>query len=349
MKIKTITAKNFSEALSIVKKDLGEDAVILSSEEVKGQSPCVKVIAAIDLEEIRRKENDSFKTQLEKTIYSSECKSEDIKVLKEEINSLKEMIERLHTSQLKTNLSGERKNLMNYLLKLNIWEDYCLMLCDGIKSSGDLVNKMEKDISVEVLGNKKFILFLGPTGVGKTTTIAKLCAKAVGEGKKVGIINLDTYRIGAIEQIRIYANVIGIPLKTVNSIDRFVCEAGSFNDFDMVFIDTPGKNPKNTDYINELSKIFETNLPIESHLLFSLTIDNQSLKETYKIYNHLPIDFINFSKADEAFSYGNVYNIAKISKKPISFITTGQKVPQDISFPKKKALIYMILKNEVVQ
>lgn len=349
MKIKTITAKNFTEALAIVKKDLGDEAIILSSEEIKGGEHCVKIVAAIDFDDVNKAHKNNFQTQLEASIFGEDNKTQDIKVLKEEISILREMIEKLHVSHLKNNLSSNKKSLVSFLQNLNIWEDYCVKICDGIKEAKEVVDKIKKELLIDELGKKKFIIMMGPTGVGKTTTIAKLCAKKISNGKKVGIINLDTYRIGAIEQIRIYANIMGVPFKTVTKIDELAMEVEKLNNLDHIFIDTPGKNPKKADYINELSAIYKTGLPIEGHLLLNLTSDGNCMRETFKIYSRLPIDFIDFTKADEAFSFGNIYNISKISRKPISFITTGQKVPQDICFPSAKSLVYMILKNEVFQ
>ncbi len=347
MKIKTIKAKNFSEALLLVKKELGDDAIILGSEESKEEDGFVKIIAAIDMD-IKNMSENSFSNQLEGFVREKTTEIGDIKILREEINALREMVEKMHNLHLKNNISNGKKKIVDYLKSKNIWEEECYRLCDSLKDLNDLVNRMEKNIKICSLGSKKILLFIGPTGVGKTTTIAKLCAKLIKEGKKVGIINLDTYRIGAIEQIKTYANILAVPLKTINSVDKIESEIEKMGPLDTIFVDTPGKNPKDISYISELKKIYEKYIPIETHLLLSLTNDSNCLKETYKIYSTIPVDFINFTKVDEAFSYGNIYNILKVSGKPIAYITDGQRVPQDIKFPEIKNLIYMILKNEVV-
>jgi flagellar biosynthesis protein FlhF len=166
-------------------------------------------------------------------------------------------------------------------------------------------------------GDQKVLMLIGPTGVGKTTTVAKLASQAIREGKKVAFISLDTYKIGAAEQIRIYSRMIGIPLDIVSDTESLRKSIGRFTDRDVLLVDTTGQNPKDSDYINRLRGICETGMPMETQLLLSTSSDNGFLMETHKHYNSLPIDSMAFTKTDEAVRLGSVYNLCRLYQKPV--------------------------------
>ncbi|KJJ84901.1 flagellar biosynthetic protein FlhF, partial [Candidatus Omnitrophus magneticus] len=196
----------------------------------------------------------------------------------------------------------------------------------------------------------KAVELIGPTGVGKTTTVAKLAANAIREGKKTAIINLDTFRIGAVEQVRIYSRILGIPLAVVSSGKELKSTMVRFAETrDVIFIDTTGRNPRDQRYIDSLSEISESDVPFEMHLLISANSDDEAMIEAYRYYRKLPVNYIAFTKIDEAVRFGSIYNLLITYKKPVAYITTGQNVPNDIEFARVDRLANLILKKEAYQ
>jgi flagellar biosynthesis protein FlhF len=189
-------------------------------------------------------------------------------------------------------------------------------------------------------------MVIGPTGVGKTTTIAKLSALSLREGKRVGIITFDTYRIGAVEQMRIYARIMGLPFAAASTVkdlrERLAEFAGSR---DIVYIDTTGRNPRDQFYLEQLMGVCETRLPLEVHLLMSASADDAFMADAAGSYGKVPVDCIAFTKVDEAVRYGPLYNLMMTCRKPVAYLSVGQKVPDDILFPTVSNLVDLILKK----
>jgi flagellar biosynthesis protein FlhF len=373
MKIKKFRARTFSEAIVLVKRELGHEAVILASEEQKGLVPAVEVTAAVDYDmsaDSRAMSSYSrysgagsqaagisgnasltgSNASLQKS--SSAPRRHDsgsMDSLRQEISVLRNMIEEMKGSGFGIELPGQRKKVFNYLKKRAVNDDLALKIAsDDPQSMDELVSKVSKDLKTyDDVKTGRIIMLVGPTGVGKTTTLAKLAARAVRNRKKAAMISLDTYRIGAIEQIRIYSKVIGIPLEVVSRAADLKKAVGKFSDRDLIFIDTTGRNPGDRRYIEELKGIFSLGMEIETHLLMSACSDDDFLSASYGSYRELPIDCIAFTKIDEAVKYGSIYNLASLCRKPVAYVTNGQSVPDDIAFPKSEQLAKMIVRNEV--
>ncbi|MDO5517760.1 MAG: flagellar biosynthesis protein FlhF [Clostridium sp.] len=193
------------------------------------------------------------------------------------------------------------------------------------------------------------VALVGPTGVGKTTTIAKLAGRlALVEKKKVGLITIDTYRIGAIEQLKTYAEIMNIPFKVVITIKEMGEAIESMADCDVILIDTTGRSSKNTMQISELRAFIEKAQPDYVNMVVSATTKNKDIKNILNGYSDLGYDSVIVTKLDETTVYGSIYNIAKRADKPVSFITIGQNVPDDIKIPSKEELARFILGEETV-
>ncbi len=189
----------------------------------------------------------------------------------------------------------------------------------------------------------KVIALVGPTGVGKTTTLAKITAKkTIEEKKKVGIITLDTFRIGAVEQLRTYAQIINVPLKVARNNVELTQILKTFSDKDIIMIDTVGHSQKNINQIKKLQKTFEFNPIIENHLVLSSTTKEKDQFSIIDAFEMLNIDSLIFTKLDETNELGSIFNIGIKTNKPISYITNGQNVPEDIMKATKENVVAAI-------
>jgi flagellar biosynthesis protein FlhF len=192
------------------------------------------------------------------------------------------------------------------------------------------------------------VALIGPTGVGKTTTIAKLAAKLkLDEKRKVGLITIDTYRIAAIDQLKKYADIIGSPLKVVGSPEDLREAVIAMRDCDYVLIDTAGRGPKDTLKLNELKTFLDAVTPEEVHLVLSSTASRDCAELAIERFGEVRVDKLIFTKLDEARHVGNVLSVVRTVKKPLSYVTTGQDVPADIEVARGRRVAQLILGSEL--
>ncbi|MGL4847491.1 MAG: flagellar biosynthesis protein FlhF [Clostridium sp.] len=210
--------------------------------------------------------------------------------------------------------------------------------------------KLIKDINIsedkEIKGK---VVLVGPTGVGKTTTIAKLAGKlSLKEGKRVGLITVDTYRIGAVDQLKIYAEIMDIQFKVVINGDEMEEAIKAMEDLDVVLIDSTGRSSKNIMQIRELKNLLSKANGDKTYLVLSSTTKNKDLENIIESYNTFDYDKVIVTKLDETTSYGALYNIQKESEKEIELLTLGQNVPEDIINASKEKLIDLIMLEESI-
>ncbi|WP_373000577.1 flagellar biosynthesis protein FlhF [Sulfurimonas sp.] len=190
--------------------------------------------------------------------------------------------------------------------------------------------------SVPTPGTKKVIMLVGPTGVGKTTSIAKLAARysyLMQKKYKVGLVVLDTYRIGAVEQLMQYARMMKLGIETVVDPPEFSTALNSLRYCDYILIDTMGSSPYDK---NKIEKIYEcldandTEYNIDVVLVMPSSIKYEDLKLTYENFSTLNVDTVMFTKLDETMGFGNIFSLAYETKSPISYFSVGQEVPEDL-------------------
>lgn len=191
--------------------------------------------------------------------------------------------------------------------------------------------------------------FIGPTGVGKTTTLAKLAAECtLSKEKQVGMVTSDTYRIAAVEQLKTYANILNVPLKVVYSAEELAPTIERLRDCDMIFMDTAGRNYRNQEYVKEITKLLHSPLPNETILVLSATAKQGDLETIIQSFADVQIDKVIFTKIDETSTYGSLLNVIVKYGLSLSYITTGQNVPDDIETvtPEKIAALILGEMNE---
>ena len=213
-----------------------------------------------------------------------------------------------------------------------------------------LVDQLDKLISTTgpIVRTKSvgahIVALIGPTGVGKTTTLAKLAANLkLKERHRVGLITLDTYRIAAVDQLRRYAEIIGSPLKVVSGADDLREAVRSMNECDFILIDTAGRSPNDTLKLNELRGLLAAVEPDEVHLVVSATASEACLELAISRFGDVRTDKIIFTKLDEAPSVGALLNVVRKVNKSVSYLTTGQDVPDDIEVGRGRRLAQLIM------
>jgi flagellar biosynthesis protein FlhF len=198
-----------------------------------------------------------------------------------------------------------------------------------------------------IAGARRVVALVGPTGVGKTTTVAKLAANfKLAHGVRVGLITVDTYRIAAVEQLRTYAEIIDLPLAVVNDPVEMPRAFDQLGTVDLVFIDTAGRSPRDEVKIRELAEFLSQARPDEVHLVLSALTGHRSLRAAIEQFTVVHIDRLILTKLDEADSLGGILAVLGLSSRPISYLTTGQAVPDDIEPIDRKRLARLILKHE---
>ncbi|GLI07099.1 flagellar biosynthesis protein FlhF [Paenibacillus tyrfis] len=188
--------------------------------------------------------------------------------------------------------------------------------------------------------------FVGPTGVGKTTTIAKLAAEQVlKHRRKVGFITSDTYRIAAVEQLKTYATILNVPLEVVFSPLDLNKALENLKDCDLIFMDTAGRNFRNEMYVSELNALLQSGGKSETFLVLSLTTKYKDMKAITHNFSKFKLDKVLFTKKDETDSYGAVVNLIRDFGLHTSYIANGQSVPDDIEELNERQLIDWILED----
>ena len=202
----------------------------------------------------------------------------------------------------------------------------------------------------ELAGQKpKYIALVGPTGCGKTTTIAKLSAETLlKKKKKVGLITIDTYRIGAMEQLNTYAGIMNIPVKLASTFEQMQKALLQYQNQDVVFIDTAGFSHHDREHLQLINAFLAQVSNPEVHLVVSVNTNEKELIHISEKFNSLHYDHLLFTKLDESSYPGAIFNHMVYTGKPISYITTGQKVPEDIELATPATIIQKMFQKRHV-
>ncbi len=200
---------------------------------------------------------------------------------------------------------------------------------------------------IPIGGPRRIIALVGPTGVGKTTTVAKLAANIkLTTAARVGLVTVDTYRIAAVEQLRTYAEIIDVPLAVAADPREMKTALEELGDVDLVFIDTAGRGPRDEVKIRELAEFLEEARPDQIHLVLSAAAAPRSLRAAVDRFAVAAVNRIILTKLDELEAPGALLGAVALSTRPISYLTTGQTVPDDIEPANRDRLARLILGQE---
>ncbi len=398
MKIKTFYAKTMAEALREVKKELGHDALLLSTKEIPNRSGVgagasgYEVVAAIeapndrDLVSLNRaaqaraaaaipappEHRPAAQESVEavQTVYSRASIRRSVatkpagsppvrKAGVRPVQAPKRIVPGPETKSPITDATSAA--LFSDLVSSGVQEWLARrLLADGQKYLApkqkrtraallrSVIHAAENLVapapSEDGMPGKRVVVFVGPTGVGKTTSIAKLAARlALQKRKKIVLMTLDGYRIGAIEQLRTYAGLMGIPFRFVGDIADLPKAIKEQGQRDFILIDTAGRAPRDLAEMQDLAKFMKESADMERHLVLSATAKASDMKEIVERFEICKPDHLLFTKLDETTSLGPILNELVRSRKALSYYSDGQRVPEDLHAAPKEQIVDMVL------
>jgi flagellar biosynthesis protein FlhF len=386
MQIKKFKANNMKEALKMVKHEFGPEAVILSAKNIENdkkifnfsRSQGVIITAAMDIQSLEKEKNNAH--YMTSKYYGPNILQSGSHGLKKKYN----FIDSLRQGAInygKKSRSPEKTNRLSNRGTKELFKSYHQMLDQDVDKNIalDLVREVNKytfperylykrgikqcmiqvleDIGVSARrvklkkGNRQIVALIGPTGVGKTSTIAKLAAAAMTRDKKqrVALITIDEDRIGAIEQLKLYSKILGIPVRSASNKKELKKSIEKFSNFNLIFIDTPGMAKKNRRQIGEIQGTLDSKIDIEYHLVLSAATNDKTLKDILEKYKNVNISRLLFTKLDECITFGSILNQLYRTKIPVSYFTDGTKIPEDIEAATIEKLTSMIFIEKNMQ
>lgn len=368
MIIKRYLVKDMNEAITRIRYELGKDAIIVSQRKVKQPgvkgffSPkLIEVTAALENGKAKKEEKkvqdqsikesvDSLKSIFKDPVTVTTSKAEENRVLDDEVKEMKNILgEILKNTKPKEDIDYFATKVTDLDINVRYFDELREVWDNSEEPEKALKDLITNDISIYDGPIDGKVVLVGPTGVGKTTTIAKLAGRlALIEDKKVGLITIDTYRIGAVEQLRTYAEIMNIPFKVVITIKEMEEAIKEMEGLDVVLIDTTGRSSKNSMQISELRAFVQKAEPNHTLMVVSCTTKNADITTILNGYKKLYYDKMIVTKLDETSSYGAIHTILKESGKPLAYITTGQNVPDDIKVPTKSEIINLIFGEDSI-
>ncbi len=374
MKIKRFFAADIRQALRQVREGLGADAVILSNKTVEGG---VELVAALDYDETAfapaaptREEASEAPdnvsklpsrtevtpdNQNRKTHRGIEWSQDPVLVeMRREMQEMRRMMEN-ELSGLSWrdmgNRSPQTQELFRRLMELDFSPDICHRLIDLVQDAETADQAWRKALyflsqEITTTGDRLLdeggvVALIGPTGVGKTTTIAKIAARyALRHGNRhVALVSTDTYRIGAQEQLNTYARILDVPIRTAANSEELSIALNSFSDRRLVLIDTAGMSQRDVRLSEQLAMLHSGSKRVRSFLTLSATTQQSALEHAVQAFGVASPEACVLTKVDEAASLGGTLSALMHSGLPLAFIADGQKVPEDLHLARAHTLV----------
>ena len=381
MEVKTYRATTMHQALELIRRELGPDAAVLHTREVRSGrlfgwisgARQIEVTASAGVNVPSRLPPSGRAAPAPETPPADRTKPApatpelpdevqgqltDLRSMVKELcrrsrcdnrRDLPEELFRLFTELIDAELSEE---LARELVERIRTEAPGVKLADPVLVKARIARMIEAEIHVAgpisvTPGRRRLVALIGPTGVGKTTTIAKLAANyRLKEKSRVGLITVDTYRIAAVEQLRTYADIIDLPMQVVSTPREMREAVRRMDDLDLVLMDTAGRSPKDEVKIQELKAFLTEAAADEVHLVLSSVAGARSLEQTAQRFAAVGTTALVLTKLDEATGLGNVLPLLRSSKLPLSYLTNGQNVPDDIETADAHRVARLILAVE---
>ncbi|APW62125.1 Flagellar biosynthesis protein FlhF [Paludisphaera borealis] len=376
MNARTYRGKTMKEALARVRRDLGGDAVILAAREVRrrrlfGLGPRGGIEVEASLTMPADPLAAAVRAPASAVSRASASASSPPTGLGSELGRIHTMVETLsrqgRLDHWMLDLPSELTPIYGRLLEADVPEllarQLVRMVADAatpedLATPGDALRAvreaLEDALAIAppiraVSGARRVVALVGPTGVGKTTTAAKLAARfKLRQGLRVGLLTVDTYRIAAIEQLKTYADIIDLPLAVGRDPESARQAIDELGDVDLVLVDTAGRSPRDEPKIQELGELLARIRPDEVHLVLSAATSQRSLRAAADQFAPARPDRLLLTKLDEAESLGALAAILGRADRPVSYLTTGQSVPDDIEEADRSRLARLILGEESI-
>jgi flagellar biosynthesis protein FlhF len=366
MIIKRYIVDNMNEAMTKIRYELGNDAVIVSQRKIKQNGILgflkpkkIEVTAAADDKTKKAKEVKKESTVSTESNASVQKELSELKTLIQDLVAQKEAAVTVTTTAAPSTKKESKSKAKQRLLDNDVPDEIIEQLYEIIKSKNEgkkltaklyeteLKASVEEMIKIDKNLNDKIHVLVGPTGVGKTTTIAKLASHfTLYKGKKVGLITIDTYRIGAVEQLKTYAEILGVPFEVVLSTNDLKNAVKKMEDCEIIFVDTTGRNSKNIMQVSETRKYVDELGADKIHLVLSMTTKQKDIKKIIENYRMVNYNSLILTKIDETDTWGSVLGAIHYGDVPVSYICAGQNVPDDIEEARKDRLTKLIMGAE---
>ena len=390
MEIKTYRAATMQQALALIRRDLGSDAAVLQTREVRSPGVFgwirggrqIEVTASAGVNVPSRLPPPAAGAAAFAPVPPLEAPFEPLSPppgqpdptpsmpddVQGQLSDLKTMVKdlcRRSRGEGQTDLPEALFHLFTDLIDADLCEDDARELVERVRTEAPgaeltdplllkarIARMLEGDIRVTgpiavTPGRRRVVALVGPTGVGKTTTIAKLAAiYRLKEKRNVGLITVDTYRVAAVEQLRTYADIIDLPMHVVSTPREMRDAVARMQGLDLVLMDTAGRSPRDEVKIQELRAFLAEAAADEVHLVLSSVASARTLQQTAERFAAVGTTALILTKLDEATGLGNVLPVLRSSRLPLSYLTNGQNVPDDIETADAHRLTRLVLAAE---
>lgn len=366
MQIKKFIGTTLKDAIAEMKNDFGDEAIVLGTKVIEDYSKGVEqklfeITASLDEDDNHKEvkveipKTKSFESEMKKLtqkiygvsnnqinsnsrIAQPQRKSEDLDKI--QFQSIKKILSEKDVSEKNINKVLRLITQYEALFNEENKDEYIISTLASLIPTSDF--ELNKD------GGQKVISIVGPTGVGKTTCIAKLAViSKILHNLNIGLISIDTYRLGALDQLKIFSEISNIDFLVAyepKDIPKFMKK---FKDKDIVFIDTVGRSQNNTKLLQSINQFLKTVKIDETYLVLNSTSDYKIMLDVAKKFKVLNYNGLIFSKLDEAVTYGNLLNLVEEIKVPIKYLTNGQVIPDDIIAADNEFIANMIYTGKI--